>query len=142
MGFRNGAYATVWGEPQRKSDKVTQVQVSVSKKGDDGEWVTTFRSFVSFVGQATASRAASLRERDRIRLMETDVTTKYVKETDKSYTNFQVYSFQTKDEFETQDGTAAQPKAAAKPKTSAASATVSTQTVDEGYNELDDDLPF
>lgn len=93
MGFRNGSYATVWSvEPV--SDVQTRARISVNRKDKQtGEYVTDFSGFVSFFGTATAKRAAALKERDRIKLGEVDVRTRYDKVKDITYYNFNVYSF-------------------------------------------------
>ena len=88
MGFRKDAYATCW-EAKPVSDTMTSVQLSVSKKDKDGEvYVQDFSGFVAFVGTATAKKAAKLSKRDRIKLGDVDVTTKYDKDKNKTYTNF------------------------------------------------------
>lgn len=93
MGFRKDAYATVWSvEPT--SDTYTKVRISVSRKNKStGEYETDFSGFVSFVGTAAAKKAAQLKEKDRIRLGDVDVTTRYDKENGTSYTNYKVFSF-------------------------------------------------
>lgn len=91
MGFRNGAYATVW--KIEKKDKFTKIQLSTSKKNKDtNEYSTDFSGFVNFIGNAHTD-AASLSERDRIQIRECEVTTSYDKEKDKKYTNYAVFSF-------------------------------------------------
>lgn len=65
-----------------------------------GEYETDFSGFVSFLGSAAARKAAGLKERDRIRLGDVDVNNRYDKEKQITYTNFNVFSFETQDEFE------------------------------------------
>lgn len=98
MGFRNGAFATVW-ESESISDTNTKARISVSRKNKEtGEYETEFSGFVNFFGTAAASKAARLKEKDRIKLGEVDVTTKYVKEKNVTYTNYKVFSFEMADD--------------------------------------------
>lgn len=128
MGFRKDAYATVWSvEPT--SDTLTKARISISRKNrQTGEYETDFSGFISFVGTATAKKAASLNVRDRIKLGDVDVTNRYDKEKGVTYTNFKVFSFDMADGAQTQ-----QPRNTTEPQ----------PQVDDG--ELDDSdprLPF
>lgn len=93
MGFRKDSFATIWSvEP--KSDTHTKARISISKKNKQtGQYETDFSGFVSFVGSAAAKKAASLKEKDRIKLGDVDVNNTYDKEKGISYTNFKVFSF-------------------------------------------------
>lgn len=94
MGFRSGAYCTVW-EVERVSDKLTRGRISISHKDrDSGAYVTDFSGFVTFCGTATAASALGLREKDRIKLGDVDVFSKYVKEKKTTYWNFFIYTFE------------------------------------------------
>lgn len=54
MGFRNGAYATIW-EVKPVSDTNTKARISVSRKNKQtGQYETDFSGFVEFIG--TVSR--------------------------------------------------------------------------------------
>ena len=94
MGFRKDAFATVWSvEPV--SDTMTRARISISRKNKQtGEYETDFSGYVSFVGSATAQKAAGLHEKDRIKLGDTDVTNRYDKEKNVTYTNCKVFSFE------------------------------------------------
>ncbi len=94
MGFRTGSYATVWSvEP--KSPANTKVRLSTSRKNKQtGEYEQDFSGFVNFAGTVAASKAAKLKEKDRIKLGDVDVTTKYNKETKVTYTNYACFSFE------------------------------------------------
>lgn len=129
MGFRQGSYCTVWST-EVVSDTLVKGRISVSRKNKNtGEYETDFNGFVSFVGTTAAGKAAALKERDRIRLGDVDVTNKYDKEKNVTYTNCKIFSFEKQDENSGNFG-AGQP---ATPKPSKA--------VDDG--EIDDaDLPF
>lgn len=94
MGFRKDAYATCW-EVQPKSDVCTTVRLSTSKKNKTtGEYETDFSGFVSFVGTNAAKKAANLKEKDRIKIGDCDVSTYFDRESGKSYTNFKVFDFE------------------------------------------------
>jgi hypothetical protein len=125
MGFRTGAFTKLWSiEPVR--DTITKARVSISKKNKNtGEYESEFDGFIAFVGTAAASKAAKLKEGDRIKLGDVDVTRKYDKEKQKEYINFNVFSFEMADS-----------------KTSSSPPTVErTESVDSGEVETDD-LPF
>ena len=97
MGFRKDSFAMVWSV-DAVSDTLTKARVSISRKNKQtGEYETDFSGFVSFVGTASAKKAASLRERDRIKLGDVDVTNRYDKEKNVTYTNFKVFSFEPAD---------------------------------------------
>ena len=124
MGFRKDAWATCWGV-EVKSDTLTQVRISTSRKDKQtDEYVQDFSGFVAFVGTAAAKKAASLKEKDRIKLGDVEVTTKYDSDKKVTYTNFKCYNFTTQDEGETTSTTPAEPQ----------------PSVDKGVD--DDRLPF
>lgn len=95
MGFRNGAYATVW-ETKPGNGNWTDVRLSISRKNRDGEYETDFSGFVRFIGDAHTG-AAYLGEKSRIKIGECDVTNRYDKEKKVTYTNFAVFSFEDAD---------------------------------------------
>ncbi len=97
MGFRNGAYCKVWSiEPL--SEVNTKVRLSVSRKNKQtGEYEQDFSGFVNFIGSAAASKAAKLKEGDRIKLGEVDVSTKYNADKKCTYYNCKVFSFEPAD---------------------------------------------
>lgn len=98
MGFRKDAYCTVWSvEPV--SDVQTKARISISRKDKQtGEYSEDFSGFVSFFGTAAAKKAANLKERDRIKLGDVDVRSKYDKAKNITYFNFNVYSFELQGE--------------------------------------------
>ncbi len=94
MGFRTGAFAKVW-EVSPMSDTSTKVRMSVSRKNkQSGKYEQDFSGFVLAIGTAAAKKAACLKEGDRIKLGDVDVTTKYDKEKKITYTNFKMFSFE------------------------------------------------
>lgn len=97
MGFRSGGYATVWSvDPQ---EKVTKVRLSTTRKlPGDGErkYEQDFSGFVIFIG-AAREMANSLKEKDRIKIGDCDVTTYYDKEKQREYITYKVFSFEMAD---------------------------------------------
>ena len=79
MGFKTGAYATVW-EIKPVFDTNTKCRISISRKkrGADG-YEEDFSGFVSFIGSVAAKKSACLKEGARIKLGDVDVSTKYDK---------------------------------------------------------------
>lgn len=117
MGFRTGAYAKVW-DVAPMSDSSTKVRMSISRKNKQtGEYEQDFSGFVLAIGTAAAGKAAALKEGDRIKLGDVDVSTRYDKEKGVTYTNFKMFSFDKEDEESTGVKNDPQP------------------TVDEGYVE-------
>ena len=123
MGFRKDAYATIWSvEP--KSDTLTKGRISINRKSKQtGEYEQDFGGFVDFIGTAAAHAAASLKEKDRIRLGDVDVTNKYNKENGVTYTNFKVFSFEMMNKSQTSD-------------------TSPEHSVDDGEVDNSNELPF
>lgn len=125
MGFRNNSYAVVWST-ETVSDTLTKGRISISRKNKQtGEYEQDFGGFVSFIGSACAKKASQLKEKDRIKLGDVDVSNKYDKERNTTYTNFKIFSFELADE----------------PAGSRSANTEPQPSVDSG--EIDDeDLPF
>lgn len=97
MGFRKDSYATVWSV-ESVSDTMTKARISISRKNrNTNEYETDFSGFVSFIGSAVATKALALKERDRIKLGDVDVSNKYDKEKNVTYTNFKIFSFESPD---------------------------------------------
>lgn len=113
----------IW-EVTPMSDTSTKVRMSISRKNkQSGEYEQDFSGFVLAIGTAAAKKAAGLKEGNRIKLGDVDVTTKYDKEKKVTYTNFKMFSFELDGEEPRDSSTEPQP------------------TVDEG--EIDDNrLPF
>ena len=130
MGFRKDSYATIWSvEPV--SDTFVKSRISISRKNKEtNTYETDFSGFVSFVGTAAAKQAASLKVKDRIKLGDVDVTTKYDKEKNVTYTTFKIFNFTTQGR--ASDG--------ANNTASAATGDPIGPAVDDG--EVEDDLPF
>lgn len=100
MGFRSGAYCTVW-EVNPISDVNTKARISISRKSrQTGEYETDFSGFVYFIGTAAAKKAACLKEKDRIKLGDVDLSNKYDSEKKVTYYNPKIFSFETQEEYE------------------------------------------
>ena len=98
MGFRKDSFCTIWSvEPV--SNTLTKARISISRKNKNtGEYDQDFSGFVSFVGTAAAAKAAKLKEKDRIKLGDVDVSNRYDKEKQREYTTFKVFSFEKEDD--------------------------------------------
>ena len=93
MAFRDNAFATVW-EVRSTHGASMRVRISTSykdKKSD--QYVTDFSEFVFFAGDA-AKKAASLKAKDRIKLLQTSVTSQYDKDKKTSHYSFTVWDFE------------------------------------------------
>ena len=121
MGFRSNTWATVW-EVRPKSDTKTSMKISISRKNPNtGEYQTDFSGFVDAVGTACAKKAACLHEKDRIKIGDVDVSNRYDKEKNTTYTYFKVFGFEVAPDSKQQ----------------------SSSEVGDGEVEVeDDDLPF
>ena len=102
MGFRQGAFCTVWSiEPATETR--TKGRISISRKNKQtGEYETDFSGFVDFIGTAAANKALGLKEKDRIKLGDVDVTNVYNKEKNVTYTNCKIFSFEMANGSQTQ----------------------------------------
>lgn len=95
MGFRTGAYATIW--EVKPSANYSDVKISISKKNKQTEkYEQDFGGYVRFIGDAH-KKVASLKEKDRIKLGDCDVTNTYDKEKKVMYTNYALFTFETTD---------------------------------------------
>lgn len=93
MGFKQDAYAKVWKVENKGNYHVAQISTSKKNKQTD-QYETDFsNNFVRFIGTAH-NMAASLKDGDRIKIGSCEVTNKYDKEKNTTYTNYMVYSFE------------------------------------------------
>lgn len=94
MGFKQDArFVKVW-EVENKGNYHIVSLTSSKKNKDTNEYETDFSSkFVRFVGTAH-EMAKSLKRGDAIKLGSCEVTNKYDKEKNTTYTNYVVYSFE------------------------------------------------
>ena len=94
MAFKNGAYATVWEVKQTKS-KSLNVRISTSYKDKNtNQYVDDFSGYVFFAGRA-AEKVASCKQKDRIKLVETSVTSRYNRDTKETRYDFTVWDIET-----------------------------------------------
>ena len=101
MGFGNGKYATAWVD--RNTNKVlniferyAEVQLTTSKKKQDGTYETDFSGRCRFVGKCFEKiKSLDIREKDRLKLLEVETCNRYDKEKKRSYENFIVWDFET-----------------------------------------------
>ena len=101
MGFRNGAWMSVFEVKPTSSEYITQIRGTTSVRHQDGGYETDFSGFCSCVGEDVAKKIRSLSPMPtkehpaRIRLLRTEVKSPSVKVGDewKQYTNFNIYDF-------------------------------------------------
>ena len=127
MGFRNNCYATVWADKDGKvvdcKDKYAEILLSTSHKKKDGGYETDFRRKVRFIGKAFETiKSVKLAEKDRLHLLEVEVTVIWQKEAKREYSSFLCYDCEIV-------GTNAKPQ--------------KTEIIDSRLEEVsEDDLPF
>lgn len=128
MGFRTGAYASVWEVNEGRGNTMS-VRLSTSRKNKDGNYEQDFSGFCTFIGNAKA-KAEKLKVKERIKLGDIDVTTWYDRDKGKEYVNYKVF------DFELANGTSNQSTTKAATKTSA----LDDNPLDGESDE--DNLPF
>lgn len=101
MGFRNGAYASVFSV-KKGTGNFYDVNLATSHKDKNGEYNTDFRGFVRFIGDAGKVVAKYAGQSDkkpicRIKLGNVDTTNTYNKEKNVTYTNHVVFSCEMAD---------------------------------------------
>lgn len=90
MGFKTGAYATIWDVKTNNGN--CEARISISYKPKDGsEYIEDFSGFVKCYGDAAAI-VSTLQPRDRIKIGGCDVTSRYDKEQGKTYINFKMFT--------------------------------------------------
>ena len=141
MGFREGAFATVW-EITNMSDNFSKIRVSTSrqdKKTD--EYVTDFSGFVSLIGEAhkkvgLIEKALDHSDRCRIKLGACDVSNRYDKEAGREFTNFTAF------DFEMIDGASSTKDDSSKKATAKKSKPAASPLSDYAMQDEDEPLPF
>lgn len=102
MGFRNGAWMSVFGV-YPKTGGITQILGSTSRKDkDSGEYVTDFSGYCSCIGNAVAQKALQIKPSAghpvKIHLGDVEVKQTFEMGPDgkrvPKYTNFNIYSFE------------------------------------------------
>ena len=105
MGYKNGAYCTVWTDKQTQKvvnmfDKYAEVQVTTSKKNANAKngYETDFSGRVRFIGKAFEKiRTMALAEKDKLKLLEVETTSKYDTQRQRQFTNFICWDFEPAD---------------------------------------------
>lgn len=93
--FKNKAYATVWNVVDKGN--YCDVEMSTSKKNQEGEYETDFSSkYVRFV-KAAADLARTLKPKDRIQISECGVSNGKSSTDGKWYTSFLVFAAEMAD---------------------------------------------
>lgn len=93
MGIKSGVTATVWKIEDK--GKFTKAQISTSKKNKvTNTYETDFSGYVNFVGHAH-NKVSQIKEKEKIKIGDFEVTNSYDKEKKITYTNIAVYSFET-----------------------------------------------
>lgn len=101
MGFKNNCYATCWTDKQTEKvlnifERHAEVQITTSKKKQDGTYETDFSGRVRFVGKSFEKiRRIDLREKDRLKFLEVETCNRYDREKKRSYDTFIVWDFET-----------------------------------------------
>lgn len=127
MAFSNNNYATIW-EIRTTKGKAMNVRLSTSRKDKNtGDYETDFSDYCFFVGKA-AEKVKSCKAKDRVRLLETSVTSRWDKEQKKNFYTFTVW------DIEMADGKGGRSQSSVVPPKTSAPAQQSSGS--------DDDLPF
>lgn len=96
MGFRSNGYCTVW-EVKAGKGNYSDVRINTSKKNKQtDQYETDFSGWVRFIGDAHKN-ASGLKEKDRIKIGDCEVTNSYDKEKKVTYTNYAVFNFEMAD---------------------------------------------
>lgn len=90
MGFRTGAYATVWETRERNGR--AEARLSITRKQQDGTYVQDWSDWVSLFSSAKDLLGAPARA--RIKLGDVDVSNRYDKEKKVTYTNYKLFSYE------------------------------------------------
>lgn len=155
MGFREGAFATVW-EITDERDNFAKVRISTSRKDKKtDEYVTDFSGFVSLVGNAfknldTIRDELENNERCRIKIGACDVSNRYDKDAGREYVNFTMFDFELSSGKQSDEGGGSKSdgkKGAKKSTKSTAKSTGKKKAApppleDEDGEEGEEDLPF
>lgn len=152
MGFREGAFATVW-EITDERDNFAKIRISTSRKDKKtDEYVTDFSGFVSLVGDAfknldVIARELEENERCRIKIGACDVSNRYDKDKEREFVNFTMFSFEIPEGKQSDDSDKSSGKKTAK-KTSKSTAKgagkkkAAPPPLEDDDDDGDEDLPF
>lgn len=144
MGFREGAFATVW-EITNQGESFSKIRVSTSRKDKKtDEYITDFNGFVSLIGEANKKlgNIESVLDSDgrcRIKLGACDVSNRYDKDAGREFVNYTLFDFEMADGGTTEAAEA--PKEKKTPKGGKKPAKAKPPALAES-DEDDSDLPF
>lgn len=103
MGFKNNCWCTCWanketGEVVQFQEKYADISISINKKQSDGSYKADFQGKVRFLGKAFEKlKTLAIAEKDRLHLLEVEVTNYYDKAKGKLYTNAICWDFEPVD---------------------------------------------
>jgi len=148
MGFREGAFATVW-EITNQGDSFAKIRMSTSRKDKKtDEYVTDFSGFVSLIGEANKKiglieKGLENGDRYRIKMGACDVSNRYDKEAGREFTNFTLFDFEPADGAST-DSDSGSSKTSSKKASGGAKKQKAAPSplADDGDDGEDGDLPF
>lgn len=125
--FGTGSFATVWNVTGK--DKYYEVELSTSRKKEDGSFETDFSSkFTRFVGKAKDKVVnEKLSRKDRIKLTSCGVSNFYNKEKGREYVNYVVFDFDVLNRNDSDSSVKSETKPV---------------DIDSVEDTIDDDLPF
>ena len=147
MGFRDGAFATVW-EITEERNNFAKVRISTRRKDKKTEeYITDFSGFVSFVGNAF-KKIDDIRDtlgdhgRCRIKLSACDVSSRYDKAAGREYINFTVFDFTFPQENGSGDDNKSSGKKADNAKTACKTKTSPPPLEDDDETNDEESVPF
>ena len=105
MGYKNNCFATAWTDKQTKKvvnifDKYAEVLMTTSKKNENARngYETDFSGRVRFIGRAFEKiRTMALAEKDKLKLLEVETTSRYDTQKQRQFTNFICWDFEPAD---------------------------------------------
>lgn len=95
MGVRTGAFATIWAVEDKGSFSNVRISTRRKVKGTD-TYEQDFGGYVRFIGEAH-TKSSGLKEKDRIKIGEFEVTNQFNKEKNVTYTNVAIFTFESAD---------------------------------------------
>lgn len=147
MGFREGAFATIW-EITSQGDKSSKVRMSINRKDKrTDEYVTDFSGFVSLIGEAhkklgMVDDALTQENRCRVKLGPCDVSNRYDADAKREYTNFTLFDFEIPGDRQSDEQAPARKSTSKKSNPPAARKTSSAPPLLDDGADNTDDLPF
>lgn len=93
MGLRPNWWVTVWEVSQMPSGKSTRIRISTRKKKEDGTFEQDFSGSALCIGQAH-DKAANLKPKDRIKVLDFEITNSYDKEAKKEHTFYKFFDIE------------------------------------------------